>query len=101
MMQTSNTRTLLILALIGVAGWGLYRVVADWGASVPRPANAATQVLGYPYIADRGSGLLHKRRCGHLSPQQSFAPDPRDLKGYESRGEALADGYDPCEDCNP
>lgn len=101
MMRSSNLKTLAVLVALCAAGWGLYRVFADWGARVPRRTSAATKVLGYPYVADRSTGLYHRRRCQELSPNQTFPPDPADLQGYELKADAEEDGFHPCEVCNP
>ena len=105
-MSRDGVRNLLLVGLLVLGGWGLTRALSRWGANVPQQADAATQMLGKPYVADPETGYFHRRRCPAINPgggRATFARKntPEDLVGYDSRADAIADRYMPCEECNP
>lgn len=105
-MSRSGLRYLVLIGLLCLGGWGLMRVFTAWRARVPQPANAATQVLGHPYLGDRDSGFFHRRRCsvtngGSERSRFTRRQNAEHLVGFESRADAIEAGYYPCEECDP
>ena len=98
-------RKLLIVGALCLAGWGMHRLFQRWGARIPQHTNAATQMLGAPYVGDDGTGLLHRRRCRKLRarrhPADGRTVRQSDFVEYEARGYAIQAGYIPCEVCEP